>query len=150
MVLVMFAVLVMATVGSAYLTSWVFSSRAPSPTGAEMVMTRGGIDTYNPELVWDAGQFTVNLASTTPLSRFVKTSMSFRVNTKAAVAELERRRVQVQDRVITTLRMTQPSELQEAEGITALKQRLLDGVNELIVAQGGRAHEVYLSELIIQ
>ena len=57
----------------------------------------------------------------------------------------EARRVQVQDRVITTLRMTQPSELQEADGITALKQRLLDGINELLVAQGGRAYEVYLS-----
>lgn len=148
LVIVMLAVLVVATVGSAYLTSWVFSSRAPVQVASEV--TRVAADPYNPELIWDAGQFTVNLASTTPLSRYVKTSMSFRVNTKAAVGELEKRRVQVQDRVITTLRMTQPSELQEADGITALKQRLLDGINELLVAQGGRAYEVYLSELIIQ
>lgn len=147
---VMLAVLLLATVGSAYLTSWVFGGRMATPGGAELTAAQAAVDAYNPDFVWDAGQFTVNLASSAPLSRYVKTSMSFRVNSKAAVNELERRRVQVQDRVITTLRMTQSSELQQDEELTALKQRLLDKINELLAPHGGRAYEVYLSELIIQ
>lgn len=153
MVLVLLSVLVVATVGSAYLTSWVFSSRAPDRLATDAgVLAMAGNDGYDPGLVWNAGEFTVNLATSSPMSlpRYVKTNLSFRVNTKAAVNELERRRVQVQDRVITTLRMTQSAQLQEPDGLTALKQRLLDGVNELLSVQGGRAVEVYLSELIIQ
>jgi Flagellar basal body-associated protein len=152
-ILVLFSVLVLATVGSAYLTSWVFTSRSAEPAASEAgALARAESDDYDPGLVWNAGQFTVNLATPSPssLPRYIKTNLSFRVNSKAAVNELERRRVQVQDRVITTLRMTQSAQLQEPEGLEMLKQRLLAGVNELLAVRGGQALEVYLSELIIQ
>lgn len=148
--LVMLAALLVVSVGSAYLTSWVFGARLSQPQASEPSQAQAAVETYNPELVWEAGQFTVNLVSNTPLSRYIKTTISFRVNSKAAFNELEKRRIQVQDRVVTTLRMTQTSELQQDEELTALKQRLLDRINELLAPQGGRVLEVYVSELIIQ
>lgn len=149
--LVLLAVLLVASVGSAYLTTWVFGGKMGQPgADTERFQVQAAVESYNPDLVWEAGQFTVNLASSTPISRYVKTSISFRVNSKSAVNELEKRRTQVQDRVLTTLRMTQSSELQQDEELTALKQRLLDRINEILAPQGGRVLEVYVSELIIQ
>lgn len=149
--LVLLAVLLVASVGSAYLTTWVFGGKmGQSGADTERFQVQAAVESYNPDLVWEAGQFTVNLASSTPISRYVKTSISFRVNSKSAVNELEKRRTQVQDRVLTTLRMTQSSELQQDEELTALKQRLLDRINEILAPQGGRVLEVYVSELIIQ
>lgn len=148
--LVLLAALLVVSVGSAYLTSWVFGGRPAQAPAADRSQVQAAADTYNPELVWNAGQFTVNLASSSPLSRYIKTSISFRANSKAAVNELEKRRTQVQDRVVTTLRMTQSSELQQDEELIALKQRLLDRINELLEPRGGKVLEVYVSELIIQ
>ena len=152
MTLLLIALVAVATTGSAFLTSWVFTNRdeevAQRPVG--LVSAQG--DKYDPALVWNAGEFTVNLASSTPvpMTRYLKTNLSFRASNKAAVNELEKRRVQIQDRVITVLRMTQAAELQQPNGEAALKQRLLDGVNELLASPNVRVQEVYLSELIIQ
>lgn len=150
--LIIVAVLLVATVGSAYITSWVFSNRAAMPAEplrfkSESTSTE---QPFNPELIWDAGPFTVNLASSGNASRFIKTGMSFRVNEKETIGELEKRRVQIRDKVITILRTTTAAELADTDGITHLKNRVMGDVNELIVDDGGRVHAVYLTELVIQ
>lgn len=149
LVVLLIAVVAVATVGSAFLTSWVFTSREGTVPAVEGLVSARS-ESFDPELVWNAGEFTVNLASNTSFARYLKTNMSFRVNTKTAVNELEKRRVQVQDRVISTLRMTAAVELQQPDGLMLLKQRLLDEINQLLASTGGRAYDVYLSELIIQ
>lgn len=148
--IILIAILLVATVGSAYVTSWVFSNRAVVP--AIPMQGGGAAETipFNPQLMWHAGVFTVNLARTGNLAPFVRMEMSFRVNEQRTISELERRRVQVRDRVITILRTTTAQELQETEGISKLKQRIMDTLNELIEGDGGRIFEVYLTELVIQ
>ena len=150
--LILAALLLVATVGSAYLTSWFFVNRAEAPDRAADARAAAREELpFDPELVWDAGPFTVNLA-TPPGSppRFVKTGMSFRVNEPRFVGELARRRVQVRDRVITILRTTTAADLSDAEGILRLKERIMDSINELIIGSGGRVYAVYLTELVVQ
>lgn len=150
LVILLIAAVAVSATGSAFLTSWYFVTRGACEPGAGGGVASAQSAPFDPGLVWDAGEFTVNLVTNSSVPRYLKTSMSFRANTKAAVAELERRRVQVQDRVITTLRLTEVSALQKAEGVELLKQRLIDGVNELLGSPAARVQDVYLSELIIQ
>ena len=144
------AVVVVATTGSAFLTSWVVTNRGADGSDAPGGLVSARSEPFDPELVWNAGEFTVNLATNSSLTRYLKTSMSFRASSKAAVDELEKRRVQVQDRVIMTLRMTQVAELQQPDGVNLLKERLLEGVNELLTSRGAAVQEVYISQLIVQ
>lgn len=150
LMIVIIAVVIVAAVGSAYVTSWMFSSRVPVVAGPIGPAPAREDSVFQPELVWNAGEFTVNLATATGRSQFMKTSMSFSMNERESVAEIERRRVQVRDRIITILRTTSVDQFSSAEGFDELKQRIAAEVNELIVADGARVREVYLTELVIQ
>ena len=57
--------------------------------------------------------------------------------------------MQVQDRVITILRTTASDQLSNEEGISSLKRRIMDSVNELLETDG-RVESIYLTELVIQ
>lgn len=152
-ILVLVAVLLVATVGSAYITSWVFTNRASPPPvvgQVEQQPTAEDEANFDPQLLWDAGAYTVNLApSALGISRFAKVSMSFGVSDRRVLNELQRRKVQVQDRVITILRTTASDQLSNEEGISSLKRRIMDSVNELLETDG-RVESIYLTELVIQ
>lgn len=150
MTLTLLAIVLLSAVGSAYITSWVFTSRAPVPVAGDGLAVAAERSDYNPELVWDAGSFTVNLLSDSAFPSFVKTGISFQINERKGIDELERRRVQVRDKVITVLRTTSGDELKSAQGIDALKRRLTDEVSQLVVGEGIRVVEVYFSELVVQ
>lgn len=149
------AILLIATVGSAYVTSWVFSQQ-----GSLGLAEKGSIEVpvdepkpssdWDDRLIWNAGSFTVNLKSTGPLSHYVKTSLTLGANQRETVAKMEKRRVQISDRIITILRTTQKSDLDTEEGIGRLKERIVNDINSLIVDDGGRVVAVYFSELVVQ
>lgn len=150
MIATLLAIVLLSAVGSAYITSWVFTSRTAVPKAGDGIVVAAQKSDYNPDLIWDAGNFTVNLLTETAFPNYVKTGISFRINEKKAIDELEKRRVQVRDKVITVLRTTSGDELKSAEGLDTLKQRLTDEVSQLIVGGGGRVLEVYFSELVVQ
>lgn len=147
LMIVLIAVILVATIGSAYVTSWIFSGKAPGlGVPHETVQTHD----YDPELVWDAGTFTVNLTQNGRMSGIVKTSMGFEVNKKQNVRQLEKHRLQIRDRVITVLLMTSSQDLASENGINMLKERLINVVNDLIASDGGIVRDVYFAELVIQ
>jgi len=150
LIAILLAVVLLSAVGSAYITSWVFTSnRAPVPTAGESVAAAAEPE-YNSELVWDAGSFTVDLLSSSTFPTYVRTGISFQVNERRGLEELERRRVQVRDRIITVLRTTSAEDLKSEQGHERLKQRLSDEVGRLIVGAGARVVDVYFSDLVVQ
>src|SRR5690606_6584463 len=62
LMIVIIAVVIVAAVGSAYVTSWMFSSRVPVVAGPIGPAPAREDSVFQPELVWNAGEFTVNLA----------------------------------------------------------------------------------------
>lgn len=148
LIVILVAIVIVAMVGSAYITTWVFSGRMPGPAPVTVRADQVRSE-YNPELVWSAGTFTVNLAGG-PRNSYIKTGLSFRANNKETVKKLEREHLQVRDRVITTLMTTSPQELSDETGIKAFKERIINVINEMIIDDGGLIHEVYFSELIVQ
>lgn len=151
-VLVLLAVLLIAVVGSAYLTSWVFTqgaSRAALTEREHSSSVRSGMD-WNSDRLWDAGQFTVNLDGSAARATFMRTSMTFLVNDRRIIRDLDKRRVQLRDRIITVLHGTPVQEVRDPEGLDRLKGRIMNEVNQLILEDGGHIHEVYFSDLVIQ
>jgi|GEM_PF-1993899 len=151
------AIILIASVGSAYITTWVFSHRTPVPQSAPDAGRDGAFDPaefqgWDSNLIWNAGTLTVNLQSPGSITamNYVKATISLQVNARSAVRELDDRRVQVTDRLITTLRTTTKSELDTEEGISNLKRRIMDDVTELIADRGGRVTAVFFSELVTQ
>lgn len=154
-ILVLISILLVTTVGSAFVTSWFFTERtqsqAPPLIIADTAGQLGSAIPFDPELVWDAGTYTVNLAHAPgTLQRFVKVGISLQVDSSKTIAELSRRGVQVKDRIITILRTTSADQLADEEGISQLKERIVESVSELIMTSGGRVHHIYLTELVIQ
>lgn len=150
LIAILLAVVLLSAVGSAYITSWVFTSRVPAPAAGGEGVAAAAEPEYSSELVWDAGSFTVDLLSSSTFSTYVKTGISFQVSDRKGMEELERRRVQVRDRIITVLRTTSAEELKSEQGHERLKQRLSDEVSRLIVGAGTRVVDVYFSELVVQ
>ena len=150
--IVLVAIILVAAVGSAYVTSIVFSSRQLSGNvGSTGEAAASSPDLkWDGELIWHAGSFTVNLQPVGGALSFIKTSVSLRASAKNTVEELEQRKVQVNDRLITILRTTLKSELDTEEGISDLKRRIMDGVNELVQESDGQVVDVYFSELVTQ
>ena len=149
LIAILLAVVLLSAVGSAYITSWVFTNRSAAPAAGQGVAAAAEPE-YDSDLVWDAGSFTVDLLSSSTFPTYVKTGISVQVSERRGLEELERRRVQVRDRIIAVLRTTTPEDLKSEQGHERLKQRLRDEVGRLIVGAGARVVDVYFSELVVQ
>lgn len=148
--ILLISLMLVAAIGSAFVTSFLFSHREPMENAAlagPMIVPELEWDS---ELIWNAGSYTVNLQPVGGALNYVRISVSLRANAKKTVSELEQRKVQISDRIITILRTTSKRELDTEEGISTLKRRIMDGVNELVVESGGRVLAVYFSELVTQ
>lgn len=148
-ILISVPLLLIAMIGSAFVTAYFLaphsSADSQTKTGAET------IGLFDPELIWDAGSVTVNLATPAGgVPRYVRAAMNLEVNEPRIVGHLEKRRVQVRDRVINVLRTTSLEELADAEGISRLKERIRDAVNPLLAEEGGQVYSVYLTEFVVQ
>ena len=138
------ALVIIATVGSAYSTFLIFSRGTP-PSEAAGAATSNKRD-IGP--IFDAGEFTVNLMSNSVQSRFIRTGIMIEGSCTNVVTELEKRTPQIRDLVIGLLRLCTAEELRTINGVDNLRERILEGVNALLLA--GDAVDVYFVDLVIQ
>lgn len=142
------AMVILATVGSAFATYLIFAGGSPGGFGANEVsssLSDGQREPIGP--TFSAGDFTVNLASNGP-TRFIRTGLVMEVSEGRTVGELEERRPQVRDRVIAILRARSTSDLNQANGLEDLRESIMESVNELLIR--GTVVNVYFIDLVVQ
>ena len=142
LVVVLLALVILAASGAAVVTvSWL----GPVGGGREA----GSRDDLNDAVlgpVYDAGTFTVNLAS--QRVRFMRAAISLEVDHASTISALDSRRPAVRDAIINVLRQASVEELAEDKGLQALRTEIAAAVSSLLTE--GRIRRVFFTELIIQ
>ena len=83
-----------------------------------------------------------------PSSQFIQTRITFELDNRRDVSELEKSEVQVRDRIISVLRKFTADELARPEGIGRLKVELIETVSPLLL--DGFITDVFFTELVVQ
>jgi len=96
------------------------------------------------EATVDISEITTNLKS----DNIVQISLKMETTDKKAKEELEKRDFQVRDIVISVLSNMEAKELEGQNGITILKEKIKNNVNELM--QNGEVKQVYITSFILQ
>ncbi|NMB23898.1 MAG: hypothetical protein GX986_00020 [Firmicutes bacterium] len=145
-IVVAISLVLVAAVGSAYVTFLVFSKSAPGAiVAAESKAARNG--EFGP--VHKVGDFTVNLMVPQGFSpRFVRCGLVLEVNDKQCIPELTRREPQIRDVVISTLRTKTLDDIAGAAGMEKLRTELGSAITGLL--PGGGIVNVYFTELVVQ
>lgn len=144
--LTLVALIILATVGSAYATYVMFGKQVASNFTSEtkdVVQVQRDIGpTYS------AGEFIVNLNTPSNQIRFIRSEIVLELNDKGALAELEKRHPQVRDRIISLLRTRTMESLNKPDGIEVLRFEIIQNINDLLAK--GRVLDVYFIDLVIQ
>ncbi len=139
------ALVIIAAVGSAYITYLVFSRSTMDVTAAAGEEPKGS--EFGP--VHKVGEFTVNLMVPQGFSpRFVRTGLVVEVGDKKYISELARRDPQVRDAVISILRTKTQEDISGAAGMERLRQELGRAISGLLPE--GSITNVYFTELVVQ
>ena len=139
------ALVIIAAVGSAYVTFLVFSRSSVEVAAVGQEEPDKG--QFGP--VHQVGEFTVNLMVPQGFSpRFVRTGLVVEVTDKKCIAELARRDPQVRDAVISILRTKTQEDISGAAGMEKLRQELGRAISGLL-SEGSIAN-VYFTELVVQ
>lgn len=143
LLVVAIALLIVATVGSAFATYLIFgrASTAVEQSG-ETTAKRAMGPTY------DVGKFTLNLTSTTNQMRFIRTQIVLEASDTKAVSELEGRAPQIRDQLITLLRSRTIEELSSEGGMELLRFDIIKAMNGLV--SRGEVTDVFFIDLILQ
>lgn len=141
------ALIIIATVGSAFATYLIFGGTGGSisgsaGTGTEEMAKREIGPTY------DVGEFTVNLTTSTSHNRFIRTGIVLELDDRSLTSELERRHPQVRDRIISILRGKSVEQLRENDGLTVLRAQIIESLNGLLMR--GEIIDVFFIDLVIQ
>lgn len=91
------------------------------------------------------GTFTTDLRDNN--RRIVRVELSVEVENKKAVEQIEERKIQLQDRILTILRSKTAEELKGNEGKINLGEELKSGLEEFLTY---RIVNVYFNEFIVQ
>ena len=138
------ALVIIATVGSAYTTYLIFRSDSnpgePNPSAVAAKRELGP--------TFSAGEFTVNLAATGVQSRFIRTDIVLEAQDKKTITELERRDPQIRDQIITLLRSRTAEQLQTEKGLELLRMEIIASVNNLLIT--GEIADAFFIDLVIQ
>lgn len=152
LVILMVALVLLTSAASGYVTFLVFRSPAVgSAPVAAMEPGRSELEKgpEEPGPTFDVGQFTVNLAVSPEESvHYLRTQVVVEVDSDKALGELELRKHQVKDRVITIFRSKHVDELADARGTDATRGQITASLNELIGK--GRIVDVYFTDFVIQ
>lgn len=95
---------------------------------------------------YQLGNFTVNISNNNKIS-FVRATLVFELEDKEMVEELEKRKAQIRDRVISTLR-AQNQEILEEPGADTIKRIMKDKINKILIS--GKVTNVWFTELVVQ
>ncbi|HHV94640.1 MAG TPA: hypothetical protein GXX47_08915 [Firmicutes bacterium] len=137
------ALVVIAAMGSAYITFLVFSRSVGVVSGQAAVEKQG----YGP--IHEIGEFTVNLMVPPGFApRFVRTGVAVEVSDKRCLAELTQREAQVRDAVIAILRSKTHDDIAGASGMEKLRHEIAGAISDLL--QGGKVVNVFFTDLVVQ
>ena len=95
---------------------------------------------------YQVGDFTVNIAENDRIS-FVRASVVFELESSEMTEELKKRKAQIRDRIISTLR-AQNKEILEEPGADTIKGIVREKVNEILIS--GKITNVWFTELVVQ
>jgi flagellar FliL protein len=138
------ALVIVAAVGSAYITFLVFSRSNTEVAAIGQEQSKRG--EFGP--VHQVGEFTVNLMVPQGFSpRFVRTGLVVEVSDKKCISELARRDPQIRDAVISILRTKTQEDIQGAAGMERLRRELTAAISDLVE---GDIANVYFTELVVQ
>ncbi len=144
LLIVAVALLIVATVGSAFATYLIFGrGNAEAVQGSETGNKKRPIGP-----TYDVGEFIVNLTSNTNQMRFIRTQVMLEASDAKAMAELETRKPQLRDRLISLLRARTIDELSSDDGMEALRFDIISSVNGLL--NNGEITDVFFLDLIVQ
>lgn len=145
LLIVAVAFLILATVGSAFVT---------------VLMLRSGADAKLDSYVTDAnekreigptseiGEFILNLSSQSGQPRFIKTEIVLETKDRRTVTELEQREPQIRDKIITLIRSKTGEQLNNAAGQELLRLDIQNSLNGLLLK--GEVTNVFFVDFIIQ
>lgn len=138
------AFVILATVGSAFITYLIFrGDGAQSPNSAEATTTRKELGP-----TFEVGEFTLNLLSSPNQRRYIRTEIVLEASSKKVISELEKRTPQVRDAIITIVRSRTAEELSTQAGMESLRLDILQAMNALV--SKGEVTDVFFINLIIQ
>ncbi|MFW6273574.1 MAG: flagellar basal body-associated FliL family protein [Halanaerobium sp.] len=135
------SVLVIIITGAVSFTFFTYFSVSEGKDGEEEV---GSVDDIRP--TYDAGDFLVNITDSNNIN-YIRASIVFELEDDDLQEELEKRKAQIRDRIISTLREQNESILEEPGGDT-IKTIVREEVNELLIS--GKIENVYFTELVVQ
>ncbi len=138
------AFLIVAVVGSSLVTYLMFRSNAQEPAAGSLPDKE--VREMGP--VFDVGEFLLNLSPTGNQPRFIRTEIVLEASDKKVISELEKRKPQVRDYIISLIRSRTFEQLRDASGMELLRLEMRRDINSLI--SKGEVTNVYFVDLIIQ
>ena len=95
---------------------------------------------------YSAGNFVVNLSDSSNMS-FIKASIVFELEDEDMVEELDKRKAQIRDEIISILR-AQSRKIIEEPGAKTIKSIIQNSINQLLIS--GQISNVWFTELVVQ
>ncbi|RCW47682.1 MULTISPECIES: flagellar basal body-associated protein FliL [unclassified Halanaerobium] len=95
---------------------------------------------------YSVGDFVVNLSGSSNMS-FIKANIVFELEDKDMVEELDKRKPQIRDEIISILRAQSKKLIEEPEAKT-IKSMIQNSINQLLIS--GKIHNVWFTELVVQ
>ncbi len=143
------ALVILATVGSAFVTYLMFGSTGSAISGSDNSMTESSSAPRPMGPVFEAGEFTVNISTPTAQPRFIRTGIVLEISSERNLKqELESRHPQIRDRIITILRGRSVEQLNQTGGLDELRRDIVRSINDLLLQ--GEIIEVYFMDLVVQ
>lgn len=140
------SLVIIAAVGSAYITFLVFSRSTPGIVAATEEAPNKS-SSFGP--IHELGDFTVNLTVPPGFSpRFVRCGLVLEVTDKKSIPELSRREPQIRDTVISILRTKTQEDIAGSAGMERLRRELNEAITEVLPEK--IIANVYFTELVVQ
>ncbi len=144
LLIVAIALVILATVGSAFTTYLIFRGDAgQAPLDREATAARKELGP-----TFGLGEFTLNLLSSPSQRRYIRTEIVLEGSNKKVIGELEKRVPQIRDEVITIIRSRTAEDLSSLAGMESLRLDILKAMNALV--SKGEVTDVFFIDLIIQ
>lgn len=145
--LIIIILVVLLLVGGGFGAYW-FLLRAPAPTAEELAEIEAAKKS-EPEIlsVFALKPFVVNLADKKS-RRYLKVTMKLELSNEELLEEVEKRRAQLRDVVLTLLSSKTADEISTMEGKFLLRQDIIKRVNVNLVT--GKVTKIYWEEFVVQ
>jgi flagellar FliL protein len=150
--LILFGIIILVLVIAGFLAYlFFFSNKSATQTGnvmsPEVQTTPSSKDPSNIGPLYSFDTFIVNLADPGG-TRYLKVSMQAEVDSNKVIEEIEKRKPQVRDLVLTVLSSKTYAEVSTPQGKIALKQEIIRRLNLILTT--GTVRNIYFTEFVSQ